>query len=127
MKDPYSVLGAKKGDDPQELLKKYNELRNTYDAERKLSGDKGNDGKRKLHELDEAWVKITEEIGAVEPKDDEKASDSVKNALDSVEKELDNVGKQFQESDIGKGFAKFEKKLEEGINNFFGSVFGKKK
>ena len=24
MKDPYSVLGAKKGDDPQELLRKYN-------------------------------------------------------------------------------------------------------
>lgn len=140
MKDPYSVLGAKKGDDPQELLRKYNDLRGKYDAERKLSGDAGNAGKRKLRELDEAWYEITEEIGevkAAEPKaagngntavkSDANIVDGVKSTLSDLDKELDEAGNKLKNSSFGKSIAEIGNSLGKAADDFMNSIFGKKK
>ena len=140
MKDPYSVLGAKKGDDPQELLRKYNDLREKYDAERKLSGDAGNDGKRKLRELDEAWYEITEEIGEVkacEPKtsrkdntaekSDKNIVDDVKSTLSDLDKELDEAGNKLKNSSFGRSISEIGNSLGRAADDFMNSIFGKKK
>ena len=142
MKDPYSVLGAIKGDDPQELLRKYTDLRGKYDAERRLSGDAGNDGKRKLRELDEAWYEITEEIGEVkepEPKaaDEKKGDkggkggksvvDDVKGALSDIDKELNAAGNKIRNSSIGKSLSEIGNSLGKAADDFMDSIFGKKK
>lgn len=139
MKDPYSVLGASKGDDPQELLRKYNDLRGKYDVERRLSGDAGNDGKRKLRELDEAWYEITEEIGEIkepEPKaaDEKKGDksgksvvDDVKGALSDIDKELNAAGNKIRNSSIGKSLSEIGNSLGKAADDFMDSIFGKKK
>lgn len=58
MKDPYAVLGLDKSADPELLKSKYKELHDLYSEQRFKSGEEGNEGARKLQELEEAWVII---------------------------------------------------------------------
>ena len=58
MKDPYSVLGMDKTATPEELKERYYALREQYGEQRFKSGEEGNEGARKLQELEEAWNRI---------------------------------------------------------------------
>ena len=58
MKDPYSVLGLDKTATPEELKERYYALREQYGEQRFKSGEEGNEGARKLQELEEAWNRI---------------------------------------------------------------------
>ena len=62
MKDPYAVLGLDKDTDPEVLKAKYKELHDLYGEQRFKSGEEGNEGARKLQELEEAWVVISSNI-----------------------------------------------------------------
>ncbi len=62
MKDPYSVLGLSRDSDPELLKAKYNELHDLYSEQRFKSGEEGNEGARKLQELEEAWLIIGSDI-----------------------------------------------------------------
>ena len=62
MKDPYKVLGLDKSADPELIKSKYNELRDIYSEQRFRSGAEGNEGARKLQELEEAWVQISADL-----------------------------------------------------------------
>lgn len=62
MKDPYAVLGLTQNTAPDLLKKKYEELRAVYGEQRFLAGEAGNEGARKLQELEEAWRVISEHI-----------------------------------------------------------------
>ena len=59
MKDPYAVLGLTKDADPELLKSKYQELHSLYSEQRFKAGEEGNEGARKLQELEEAWVIIS--------------------------------------------------------------------
>ena len=59
MKDPYAILGLDKTADPETLKAKYQELHDLYGEQRFKSGEEGNEGARKLQELEEAWVVIS--------------------------------------------------------------------
>lgn len=59
MKDPYAVLGLDSSADPELLKSKYEELHALYGEQRFKSGEEGNEGARKLQELEEAWVIIS--------------------------------------------------------------------
>lgn len=59
MKDPYAVLGLGKDADPDLLRSKYNELHELYSEQRFKAGEEGNEGARKLQELEEAWIIIS--------------------------------------------------------------------
>lgn len=59
MKDPYAIFGLDKNADPEVLKAKYNELHDLYSEQRFKSGEEGNEGARKLQELEEAWVVIS--------------------------------------------------------------------
>lgn len=62
MKDPYKVLGVDKSADPDKLKTRYEELRALYGEQRFCSGEKGNEGARKLQELEEAWALIGSDV-----------------------------------------------------------------
>ena len=62
MKDPYAVLGLDRNADPELLKSKYQELHDLYSEQRFKSGEEGNEGARKLQELEEAWVLISSNI-----------------------------------------------------------------
>lgn len=62
MKDPYKVLGLDKNADPETLKAKYQELRDIYGEQRFRSGAEGNEGARKLQELEEAWALISSDL-----------------------------------------------------------------
>ena len=62
MKDPYSVLGLSRDSDPELLKAKYKELHDIFGEQRFKSGEEGNEGARKLQELEEAWVLISADI-----------------------------------------------------------------
>ncbi len=62
MKDPYSVLGLSRDSAPELLKAKYAELHELYGEQRFKSGEEGNDGARKLQELEEAWVLISSDL-----------------------------------------------------------------
>ena len=62
MKDPYSVLGLDRTSDPELLKSRYKELHALYGEQRFKSGEEGNDGARKLQELEEAWVLVNADI-----------------------------------------------------------------
>ncbi|MCH5163151.1 MAG: hypothetical protein J1G38_06655 [Clostridiales bacterium] len=66
MKDPYSVLGLSRDSSPEQLKAKYNELHDLYGEQRFKSGEEGNEGARKLQELEEAWVLISANIEKTE-------------------------------------------------------------
>lgn len=62
MKDPYGVLGLDRSASPEKLKAKYEELHALYGEQRFKSGEEGNEGARKLQELEEAWVLISANI-----------------------------------------------------------------
>lgn len=62
MKDPYAVLGLDRSSDPELLKSRYQELHSLYGEQRFKSGEEGNEGARKLQELEEAWVLISADI-----------------------------------------------------------------
>ncbi|MDE7405700.1 MAG: hypothetical protein K2M89_02355 [Clostridiales bacterium] len=62
MKDPYKVLGLDKSADPETIKAKYQELHDLYGEQRFRSGEEGNEGARKLQELEEAWVLISSDL-----------------------------------------------------------------
>lgn len=62
MKDPYVVLGLDKNSSPELLKARYKELRDLYGEQRFKSGEEGNEGARKLQELEEAWVVISSNL-----------------------------------------------------------------
>lgn len=59
MKDPYAVLGLTKDADADLIKAKYKELHDLYSEQRFKAGEEGNEGARKLQELEEAWVIIS--------------------------------------------------------------------
>lgn len=65
MKDPYSVLGLKKGTDPELIKAKYNELKALYSEQRFKAGEEGNEGAKKLQELNEAWTVISADLETI--------------------------------------------------------------
>ena len=75
MKDPYAVLGLEKTSAPELLKEKYEKLRALYGEQRFKSGEEGNEGARKLQELEEAWIVISADIEktAASPTGDEYA------------------------------------------------------
>lgn len=58
LKDAYEILGLTRDSSEQELKARYEELRAKYSEERFLPGDTGNEGARKLMELEDAWIII---------------------------------------------------------------------
>lgn len=58
MKDPYSVLGLSADASEEELRARYEELKAEYGEQRFRSGAEGNEGARKLSELESAWALI---------------------------------------------------------------------
>ena len=62
MKDPYGVLGLARTASPEQLKAKYEELHAIYGEQRFKAGEEGNEGARKLQELEEAWVLISANI-----------------------------------------------------------------
>ncbi len=62
MKDPYAVLGLPRDTDKDLLKAKYDELHELYGEQRFKAGEAGNEGARKLQELEEAWVLISSDM-----------------------------------------------------------------
>ena len=62
MKDPYKVLGVEREADPELIKARYQELRDLYGEQRFRSGAEGNEGARKLQELEEAWTLISSDL-----------------------------------------------------------------
>ena len=62
MKDPYALLGLTRDADPELIRKKYEELHAEYSEQRFKSGEEGNEGARKLQELEEAWALISSRL-----------------------------------------------------------------
>ncbi len=62
MKDPYSVLGLAADTPEEELKARYEELKAQYGEQRFLSGAEGNEGARKLSELESAWALIAADL-----------------------------------------------------------------
>lgn len=66
IKDPYKVLGLEKDTPAEELTAKYDELKAIYGEQRFLAGEEGNEGARKLMELEEAWTIIKADLERAE-------------------------------------------------------------
>ncbi len=66
MRDPYGVLGLDKSASAEQLKAKYEELRAVYGEQRFKPGEEGNEGARKLQELDDAWNEISSERDATD-------------------------------------------------------------
>ncbi len=62
MKDPYALLGLTRDADPELIRSKYDELHAEYSEQRFKSGEEGNEGARKLQELEEAWAVIASDL-----------------------------------------------------------------
>ncbi|MCH5153707.1 MAG: J domain-containing protein [Clostridiales bacterium] len=62
MKDPYKVLGVEREADPELIKARYKELHDLYGEQRFRSGAEGNEGARKLQELEEAWALISSDL-----------------------------------------------------------------
>ena len=63
MKDPYSVLGLSPETPEEELKARYEELKAEYGEQRFKTGAEGNEGARKLSELEAAWSEISAKFG----------------------------------------------------------------
>jgi molecular chaperone DnaJ len=59
VKEPYSVLGLTPETPEEELKARYEELKAVYGEQRFKSGAEGNEGARKLSELESAWALIS--------------------------------------------------------------------
>ena len=66
MKDPYAVLGLDKSASPDLLKARYKELRELYGEQRFKSGEEGNEGARKLQELEDAWHEISSDLETID-------------------------------------------------------------
>lgn len=85
MKDPYIVLGMTKEDGEEALKARYEELKKEYGEQRFKPGAEGNEGARKLSELESAWSMITADF---EKKNAEQKSREVDyGAIDALIKE----------------------------------------
>jgi len=62
LKDVYAILGLSRDSSEQELRSRYEELRAKYGEQRFMHGDEGNEGARKLMELEEAWFIISADL-----------------------------------------------------------------
>ncbi len=62
MKDPYGVLGLEADASEEQLRAKYEELKTQYSEQRFRSGAEGNEGARKLSELESAWAMISADL-----------------------------------------------------------------
>lgn len=62
MKDPYNVLGLSAEASEEELKAKYEALKAEYGEQRFKSGEEGNEGARKLSELESAWALICADL-----------------------------------------------------------------
>lgn len=69
VKEPYKVLGLDKDTPPEQLEAKYEELKGIYGEQRFLAGEEGNEGARKLMELEEAWTLVKADIGKQQAKE----------------------------------------------------------
>lgn len=103
MKDPYEVLGLSREATEEELTNKYNELKATYGEQRFLPGDEGNEGAKKLTELEEAWQIIWSDLRKAESKTvyggDLGAIDDLikKQQYDEAQKMLDEISDRSAE------------------------------
>lgn len=80
MKDPYKVLGVDSSASFDEMKEKYDKLHAEYSEQMFAAGEVGNEGARKLQELDEAWESISasraaDSVSAPDGKDDYKRID----------------------------------------------------
>lgn len=62
MKDPYSVLGLSAEATEEELQNRYEQLKAEYGEQRFKTGAEGNEGARKLSELESAWASIRSDL-----------------------------------------------------------------
>ncbi len=62
MKNPYEILGLNEDADEQELISRYEQLKAQYGEQRFKAGEEGNEGARKLTELEEAWQLISADM-----------------------------------------------------------------
>ena len=92
MKDPYVVLGMNKEDGEEALRARYEELKKIYGEQRFKPGAEGNEGARKLSELESAWAMISAEF---EKKTEERRyGDADYNIIDELIKSGDYDGAQ---------------------------------
>ena len=66
MKDPYSVLGLTPDAGEEELRARYETLKAEYGEQRFKEGEEGNEGARKLSELEAAWAQISADLSKQE-------------------------------------------------------------
>ncbi|MDE7395652.1 MAG: tetratricopeptide repeat protein [Clostridiales bacterium] len=69
MKDPYSVLGLTPDASEEELKEEYEALKAEYGEQRFKSGEEGNEGAKKLSELEAAWSQISADLQKKEAKE----------------------------------------------------------
>ena len=62
MTDPYKVLGLPAAASEEMLRARYQELKTRYSEDRFLEGEAGNEGARRLMELEDAWAMIQADI-----------------------------------------------------------------
>lgn len=62
MQDAYKVLGLSPDSSEAELRERYNQLKAQYGEQRFKSGEEGNEGARKLMELEDAWAIISADL-----------------------------------------------------------------
>ncbi|MDE7165112.1 MAG: hypothetical protein K2O04_06820 [Clostridiales bacterium] len=93
MKDPYKILGVEKNSDPELIKAKYQELHDVYSEQRFRSGAEGNEGARKLQELEEAWALISMDL------QHDTVNDNTTGNLSTVD-ELIRQGKYNEAQDI---------------------------
>jgi len=62
MTDPYRVLGLPPASPDEMLTARYEELRARFSEERFLDGEAGNEGARRLMELEDAWSFIRQDM-----------------------------------------------------------------
>lgn len=68
MRDPYQTLGLPKDSTPEALRARYEELRAQYGEDRFREGAAGNEGARRLSELEADWKQIEQDIRQAEIK-----------------------------------------------------------
>ena len=77
--NPYEVLDMPKGSPEEDLKNRYEELKAKYGEQRFATGEEGNEGARKLMELEEAWKMIGEDL------ERERASEQFGNDLGHID------------------------------------------
>lgn len=62
LKNPYDILGLNASCEESELKARYEELKAKYSEDRFLPGELGNEGARKLTELESAWAQVSADL-----------------------------------------------------------------